>query len=138
MGLVICAFEGSVRGDNKEVCYIDSINFSKTKNFVEEYMKVISEIYNRGEIVIVSCHSELRRTLAIEGMNYIIAFPSLGLKEEYLSRYKDKELREFMAENWEDFICEIQTEDYSNRIVLGKDKYVEDILEVAKGITLAG
>lgn len=126
MALIICAFPGSPRQGNPDLTYLNGTN----------YTKLLQNNFSEEEIVIVP--SSIRQTLEELGIDYVVVFPSLGLKEEYLERYEDKKLKGFMEENWEDLICEIQVEDYSNRIILGKGKYVEDIIEVVKRVGYKG
>ena len=128
MALVICAFTGSTRQDSNDIAYLNGPNFSK----VEDYIEALQGNFSEEQIIVVPC--AVRHALKELGMSYVVVFPSLGLKKEYLERYKDKATRDFMDKNWEDLICEIQTEDYSNRVILSKGKYIEDIIEVVKRV----
>lgn len=104
----------------------DSSNFSWIKdengnntternpNFPNNYIKHIKDNIGKVDIIFVSSHETVRKALEKANIKYVLAYPELGAKEEYIRRYKERGNSEtfinFVSGNWDNFINDIKNE----------------------------
>ena len=67
----------------------DSSTFDKS-DFPRNYIEHIKSKIGQADIIFVSSHKDVRDALVAEGMDFILAYPSIDLKDEYIQRYKDR------------------------------------------------
>lgn len=161
--MVIAAFPGTgksfcVKNENDKFNGIldsDSSNFSWVKDsngnntternpdFPNNYIKHIKENIGKVEVIFVSSHKEVREALEREGIEYILVYPNVFQKDDYIKRYKnrgssDKFVR-LLEANWDEWINECRTEEYPVRIELPYfsvkylNKEVIDLIKIMEG-----
>ena len=117
---------------NWRVYDTDSSNYSHTEdenglriihpNFPNNYMEAIKDrLYQAKEddvdkcIILTSTNDVVRQKLYEEGFEVTILYPSVGAKEIYMNRYKDRcspqSLIDRIDENYEHWINEIQEDE---------------------------
>lgn len=140
--IIISAFPGmgksfatdSLKKSGYKVSDSDSSNFSKDK-FPQNYIDHIKKIKNKKDIVFISSHKEVRDSLKDNNIEYIIIYPYQSDKEDMMERYKgrgnDEKFIKFMDENYNNFIKEIEKEDFPVKIKIHSNKYLKDLLDKA-------
>lgn len=126
----------SLRSDI-QVLDSDSSNFSwiekgvRHPDFPNNYMQHIKDNIGKVDYILVSSHDVVRKALEDNNIEYTLVYPSIGLKEEYLERYKargnDEKFISFISEKWNDFISDIEKETFPKKIKLDKGEYLSDL-----------
>lgn len=127
-GYIVCGFAGcgkSTAGHNiKGVVDLESTPFNKDW---ETYVRVANHMKKNGYKVLMSCHKELREELHNQGIEYLLAMPTINEKEIYLNRYKNRgntdAFIENMDKNFEKF-TEVYDWEKDNLILLKGDTYL--------------
>lgn len=94
----------------------DSSTFDKS-DFPANYMQHIQDKTAKGYTILASSHQEVRDALAAEGIKFVLAYPSVDCKAEYLQRYVNRGSPEsfvkLLDKNWETWIegCNEQSSD---------------------------
>jgi len=139
---IICGFPGIGKSFvvEKREGYVDSDSskFSWLKKGVRNPdfpANYIEHIKKQSGVVLCSTHKEVREALTEAGMEYWLCYPARFLQVEYMARYvkrgSPKAFVEFMDENWDKFITEME-EDMNGRtarkVVMFSEDYLNDIL----------
>lgn len=135
---VISAFPGCgkshfFRNSDLVVSDSDSSKFDKS-DFPNNYIQHIKDKLNDNEteIIFISSHKEVREALRDNGIEFMLIYPNINLKESYINRYKergsDDNFINFLSNNWDNFINEIKEEDYYTKVELSEGKYISDII----------
>ena len=106
----------------------DSSNFSWVKDsegnnttvrhpeFPNNYIKHIKDNIGKVDVIFVSSHDIVRKALKDNNIKTVIVYPNKILKETWITRFKERGNNEgfinFISKNWDNFIDEIDNEDY--------------------------
>lgn len=117
----------------------DSIKFSwesegvRHPEFPNNYIRHIKRNLGVVDVIFVSSHKVVREALQSNGIDYTIVYPNISLKGEYISRYinrgNDDSFIEFLNDNWEEFIADIENERFPVKVELQQGQYMKDVLE---------
>ncbi|AFC21882.1 hypothetical protein GAP32_429 [Cronobacter phage vB_CsaM_GAP32] len=137
MAKIICGFPGigksTVVKNDSTVIDLDSAAYSKIKTFPLNYLTAILQAEADGyEYILISTHNSVRNMLKNMGMKYTNVYPEIDLGEEYIDRYRERGSPEsfinFLEENWDDFIFELQY-DESDYIELEPGQFLSDVIK---------
>ena len=122
--VVISGFPGigksytAMNEDSFKILDSDSSNFSWIKigvrnpDFPNNYIEHIKLNMYKADIIFVSSHEEVRNALIKNGIDFTLVYPHKSLKNIYLARYEQrgssKEFIEFISNNWDKFLDEIE------------------------------
>lgn len=110
---------------NKDALDLDSSNFTwfydeefnrkeRRPDFPNNYIKSIRENIGKYKYILVSTHDEVRKALQDEGLPFVVVYPSIDRKDEFIQRYKDRGNNQFfidiVSQNWETWINGIKNE----------------------------
>jgi hypothetical protein len=111
----------------------DSSKFPKGNGeFPDNYIEHIKTIITNNEQILVSSHDDVRKALKRSGIRFILVFPEITCKSEYLERYRRRgspdAFVQMMEDNWEKFIesC-VFDQNCTQRIILNPGTYISDI-----------
>lgn len=136
-------FNGVLDSDSSNYSWIkDSEGNNTTErnpDFPNNYIKHIKDNIGKVEVIFVSSHKEVREALEREGIEYVLVYPNVFQKDDYIKRYKnrgssDKFIR-LLETNWEEWINECRTEEYPIKIELPyfSVKYLnKEVIELIK------
>lgn len=123
--------------DSSEFSWIKDDEGNNTKernpNFPNNYIEHIKENIGKAEIIFVSSHKVVRDALKDNNIKYVLVFPknTKKSKEEYLRRFKergnDEKFIEFITNNWDNFIKEMEEEVFPYKYVLDDWEYISSI-----------
>lgn len=134
---IICGFPGigksTVVQNNSNVIDLDSAPYSRIQTFPLNYLQAILKAEEDGfEYILISTHTSVRNMLQNLGIKYTNVYPVVDLGEEYIERYRERGSPEgfinFLEENWDDFIFELQY-DESDYIELEQGEFLSDVLK---------
>lgn len=92
---IIAAFPGCGKSyffeNNKgfTVCDSDSSTFDK-QYFPQNYIESIKEKKDKFDFLLVSSHKVVRDALMENGLDFILVYPDISLKDEFMQRYRDR------------------------------------------------
>lgn len=106
--------------DSSEFSWVKDKNGNNTKernpNFPNNYINHIKANIGKADVIFVSSHKVVRDALAENGIKTVIVYPNKKLKEEWIRRFKergnDEKFINFISNNWESFIDDIENENY--------------------------
>lgn len=101
-------------------------------DFPMNYIEDIKSQIGKVDYIFTSTNPVVLNELNKQGIEITLVYPKLELKEEYLSRYKERvspvEFIEMIDENWYKWIDELHQQTYCNQIELDSGEYLSDIL----------
>lgn len=113
----------------------DSSTFPKN-NFPQNYIEHIYYALNvrQPDILFVSSHEEVRAELVNHRWRFILAFPELKLRGEYIQRYTNRESPEAFLklcfDKWSEWINSCQAQKGCDKWELGAGEYLSDRLAI--------
>jgi hypothetical protein len=118
----------------------DSSKFNK-EHFPGNYIKHIGSVANHDTInevvILVSSHDNVREAMREAGIEYILVYPAMELKADYIERYKQRGSPEafvnMMEDKWVDFITSCQNDPTKYKIELQEGEYLIDRLKPFMG-----
>lgn len=94
----------------------------------ENYIQAIVAATNTYDIVLISTDNEILEALDRKGMEYILCFPDIECKKEYLDRYRNRgNIEEFISkvgETFEELIESLKSSEKS-KIILKSNETLE-------------
>ena len=140
-------FNGILDSDSSNFSWVKDSNGNNTTernpDFPNNYIKHIKENIGKVEIIFVSSHKEVREALEREGIEYVLVYPNVFQKDDYIKRYKNRGNSEkfirLLETNWEEWINECRNEEFPIRIELPYfsvkylNKEVIDLIEIMEG-----
>ena len=136
-------FNGVLDSDSSNYSWVkDSQGNNTTErnpDFPKNYIEHIKENIGKVEVIFVSSHKEVREALEREGIEYILVYPNMFQKDDYIKRYKNRGnsdgfIRKVEA-NWDEWINDCRNEEYPTRIELPyfSVKYLnKEVIELIK------
>lgn len=116
----------------KKILDSDSSKFDK-KEFPKNYINHINENIYKVDIILISSHNEVRKALVDNGLEFLLVYPDITLKNEYLQRYRkrgsDEVFIKLLELNWYSWIYGLQNQDSCIHVVLQSGLYLSDYLK---------
>lgn len=118
----------------------DSTNFSwadekktvRHENWPQNYIEHLTGKRGEADAVFVSSHDVVREALVKAGIPFVLVYPSLNMKDEYIQRYKDRGSNEkfvqLLEQNYEKWIEELMKQEGCTHIVLQPGEYLSDVM----------
>lgn len=104
------------------------------KDFPNNYITHIKESIPEFDIILVSSHKIVRDALVDNGIDFTLVYPSIELKDEYLTRCANRGSPEgfvkMLDANWNNFILEIESEGGYPKVKLTANQYLSDIYQL--------
>lgn len=107
----------SIDSDSSEFSWITDDNGNKTRNpdFPKNYIDHIKQNIGKVKYIFVSSHKEVRDALIKEHIPFLLFYPSINRKQEFLDKYKKRgntdEFVKMLGNKWEEWITDIQNID---------------------------
>lgn len=122
--------------DSSEFSWVKDGNGNNTKErspeFPSNYMKHIKDNISKVDIILVSSHDVVRNALKDNSLDYTLVYPNIKAKEKYVERYKqrgsDEGFINFISSNWENFIRDIELEEFPIKIELESKENLSDLI----------
>lgn len=140
--MVVSAFPGSGKShfvkENPQVLDSDSSRFDK-EYFPGNYMCHIRNNIVSDRCTMASSHDIVRQALNKNAIEYILVYPSLDSKDEFIKRYRQRgsEMKfiDLIERNWENWIRDCEAQEGCLHVVLKPGQYLSDVIrydDVAK------
>lgn len=146
--LVVSAFPGcgksTLHRKHPEISDSDSSQFDKSQ-FPQNYMAHIQDRVKRGLCTFVSSHDVVRKALVEAYVPYILVYPQLDCKDEYIRRYIERAgtgglmnedetpFADLVAKNWDDWIIQCQQQSHCFHRVLKPGEFLENAIQFEDG-----
>jgi hypothetical protein len=86
----------------------------RNPEFPENYIEHIKKNIGKVDIIFVSSHTTVREALKKNGIKVILVYPSRGMKDEWIRRFRergnDERFIDFISSNWDNFISDMKEE----------------------------
>lgn len=111
-------------------------NNTKERNpeFPKNYIQHIKENIGKVDIIMVSSHDVVRNALKENNIDYLLFYPNRELKEEYIQRYisrgNDDSFIKMIDSNWNNFITDIEREDFPILVKLESGEYIKSVIDL--------
>ena len=100
--------------------------------FLENYRNAIIRNIEIYDYILIGTHKELREMLKDYNIEYILIYPKISLMNEYLLRYIHRgDSNRFISsimDNWDDYIVQMMSDPYPEKIVLGPGQFILDVI----------
>ena len=135
--LVVSAFPGCGKSyffENSDIKTIDSDSSKFDKSdFPKNYIEHIRENLGKQDIIFVSSHKEVREALVNENINFILVYPNITLKDEYISRYEtrgnDEKFVELLNNKWDEWTTDCFNQSNCYHIQLNSGQFLSDVIK---------
>jgi hypothetical protein len=133
---LISAFPGTgksfyFKNTDKKVLDSDSSGFDKA-GFPANYIEHIKKNIGKVDMIFISSHKEVRDALVDAKLKYTLVYPDESLKDEYLSRYKERGNKEgfikLLDVNWEEWLTDVANQKGCKHVVLKSGEFLSDAI----------
>lgn len=104
----------------------------KNPDFPKNYIEHIINNIGNADYIFVSSHDVVRKALVDAKVHFILVYPSLDQKEDYLQRYKDRGspqgFIDLISNNWANWVTDCKNQDSCKKIELQKNQYLSTVL----------
>lgn len=145
---VVAAFPGcgksTMQKEFPQISDSDSSLFDKSQ-FPQNYLQHIQDRLRRGLCTFVSSHDVVRKALVENYVPFVLVYPAMECKDEYIRRYIERAgtgglmnadetpFANLMAKNWEDWITQCQQQGGCLKRELKPGQYLVDVIEFRDG-----
>lgn len=138
--IIISAFPGcgktyfyeNMKESGLKVIDSDSSTFDKSE-FPENYIKHIKDNIGKQDIIMVSSHETVRDAMFDNEIDFVLAFPHINLKNEYIERYTKRGSPEgfikLINDNWYNWIRPLSLQKGCFHYSLESGEYLSNILD---------
>lgn len=99
------------------------------KNFPKNYIEDIKYYMNKTDFLFISTNPVVLKELSNQSIDFLLVYPDINLKSEYMQRYKDRgssdDFIKMLNTNWYNWISELDELNF-NKIILNKNEYLEN------------
>lgn len=133
--MVVAAFTGVGKStfakENPSVADEDSFKFDKTY-FPGNLMCAVRNHIVEDRCSLVSTHEIVRDALNRNDIDFILVYPGMECKDEFIKRYRERgsELKyiDLIERNWESWIQECEAQEGCTHVVLKPGQYLSDVI----------
>lgn len=149
--IVISAFPGTGKThfathSTRAILDSDSTSYSwvsegvRNPDFPVNYIAHIKENIGKADAVLVSSHKEVRTALVAADIRFVLVYPAIDLKEEYLERYRRRGSAQafinLLGEKWEDWIFDCIAQEGCFHLMLESGEFLSDKFQRYAKITV--
>jgi len=110
----------------------DSSTFDKDL-FPGNYIDHIKQNIGVVDIIMISTHDVVRKQLEENGLFFLLVYPDISLKDEYIGRYNergnDDNFIKILGENWENWITDIEKQKDCFKVKLQSGQFLGDFIK---------
>ena len=104
---------------------LDNIEKHRNPEFPDNYIQHIKENVGKVDYIFVSSHKSVRNALTANNINFTLVYPSRKMKAEWVGRCflrgSGEKFCQLIADNWDDWIDEMEATENCDKWVLGED-----------------
>lgn len=136
--ILIAAFPGTGKSfycssqNSEYISDSDSSTFDKKDfpvNYIADTKQKILQNYSH---VFISSHKEVRNELVKNNLEFILVYPNINLKQEYLDRYKSRKSSDafiqLISNNWDSWLQELKNQQNCLHVELQAGQFIKDII----------
>jgi len=119
--------------DSTDFSWADASKTTRNSDWPKNYIEYIREKSEEADIILVSSHDTVRDALVKAGITFVLVYPSLEMKGEYIQRYRDRGSSEkfirLLEENYEKWVGELMSQTGCRHVVLQPGQYLSDVID---------
>lgn len=123
--------DGFVAGEEDESIKAD-LDLIMREEWPDNYCKAVINVYNEHKYVIIPPVQIVLAALREEEIPYVLCYPERLAKDEYESRYRERENCEsflsVFVDHWDLFLDAMESDPGENHVVLKEGEYILDYL----------
>jgi hypothetical protein len=140
---VVAAFPGCGKSTftkaSPSISDSDSSQFDKSA-FPQNYLEHIQDRVSRRLCTFVSSHDVVRKAMVAAGIPFVLVYPDIKAKDEYIKRYIDRAgtgglmnadetpFANLMAKNWDDWVGQCMEQKDCMRIQLAPGQFLASVI----------
>lgn len=120
--------------------YIDRIKndviTDRNPDFPNNYIEHIKNNIGKTDIILVSSHEDVRKSMRENGINYTLVYPSYNMKNEWIGRcwirenYKKQSFRtKLLYLKWDEWIQSCDSDSSKKILIYKPNQYLYDIID---------
>lgn len=145
---VISAFPGTGKsyfassiGQRARVIDLDSGDYTlgytedgkvRNQDFPKNYLTAIKKHIGKTDILFVGCQPEVVTVLRDAAIPFTLIYPQRRLMKEYAGRFQRRHNQQsfidLLSKNWDIFLDYLERQKECERIVLGSEQYISDVV----------
>ena len=102
-------------------------------NYPINYLEAIKKANTEYKVVLISQHDVIRKCLDAVKLDYVIIYPDISMKEEFIERYKargnNNDFINLITSKWESWISNLNLVQNHQKIILNRGQYLSDFAE---------
>lgn len=114
----------STKGDNTRI---------QNPRYPINYLEAIKKANSEYKVVLISQHEVIRKCLDAVKLDYLLVYPDISLKEEFIDRYKSRgnnnNFVNLITNNWNRWIVDLNQIQNHAKIVLKSGQYLSDFIK---------
>lgn len=139
MAKLICGFPGVGKSyltkNVANICDSDYSHWNKNNEWPKNYINYLKENIDKGFITLASSHKEVIAAVKDSGIDYVVVYPNINLKELYMMNYAERGSSEHFIDimdlNWEKFIKDIKNAVPPEKLIeLQCGNYLADVIDL--------
>lgn len=109
----------------------------RNPDFPNNYLEEIERNYGKYHFILVSTHKEVRDGLVERDLPFVLFYPEISKREEYLKRYKNRgsspEFLNLMENRFVEMISDLQHQKGCIHLICNQNQYLSDFFPITKG-----
>lgn len=118
--------------DSSSFSWADKSKQKRSPNWPQNYIDHIQDQIIKNDLILVSSHKEVRSELVNTDIPFVLVYPSLEMKEEYIQRYinrgNEDAFVKLLEANYDKWITELMEQKGCTHVVLKPGQYLSDII----------
>jgi len=118
--------------DSTNFSWADESKETRNQDWPQNYMEHIVESAKYADAIFVSTHDTVRNALIESRVPFVLVYPSLEMKEEYIQRYKDRgndeKFVKLLEANYKVWIENLMSQEGCKHVVLQPGQYLSDVI----------
>ncbi len=118
--------------DSSRFSWADAPNRIRHPEWPSNYIGHIRENLGKADIILVSSHDVVRNALVEAGISFVLVYPALDMKDEYIQRYVTRgnspAFVKLLQTNYVIWIQELERQPGCKHVLLGRGQYLSDVL----------
>lgn len=118
--------------DSSSYSWSDQEKKIRNPDFPANYISHIEENMDSADIILVSTHAPVRDGLVRKGIDFILVYPGLDMRDEYIERYVSRgsaaEFVNLLHTNYNGWVEELMAQEGCRHVVLRPGQHLSDVV----------
>lgn len=123
--------------DSSKFSWLDEKNKVRNPEFPNNYIKHIKDNLQKVDIILVSSHDVVRNAFVKEKILFVLVYPGLEMKDEYIRRYikrgNNEAFVKLLIQNYDLWISDLKKQIGAKHVPLKSGQYLSDVIDQIVG-----